>query len=405
MSTQRADVYSLGALVYKLITGSILTDLFLVAHEPELLDPIPEPLHDLIIRATYHDRDRRFPDTVSFGEALADIQALLDDDPPDTPPLVIPVEEKVLDPSARDPFPEIAPLLRPDTPHPAPAATVPESLVSDEPPVLPYTMPQVDPSLSPPAYVLDGMPPERLTPTPPPAPRTPSLPPPEPEPEFDWWAITPATRYLAAAALVAWLGLFSLVGWGAVTVTRAGTEALSARRVFYGVLDKERVVLADLERQGVPARPLRSLWAQYEAFERADEEAIRWAEAEQYLTRVAAAATSRAAQERVGRMQEAHQRARDGRAGWFRRANTSTAAMAKPAPSQWLTVEAQAAPAMPKAGIGPTPGISNASRAAFRTLMPIAMRRGVCMSCRPRRAPNVARLASTAGAPSRRISR
>ena len=106
----RADVYSLGALLYKLLTGAIVTDLFLVEHEPDLLEEVPELLHELILRACFHDRERRYPDTAALIETLAELRPLLAPDPADTPPLPISLKESPPAPGAV-PFPEIAVLL------------------------------------------------------------------------------------------------------------------------------------------------------------------------------------------------------------------------------------------------------------------------------------------------------
>ena len=57
-----------------------------------------------------------------------------------------------------------------------------------------------------------------------------------------------------------------------------------------------------------------------------------------------------------------------------------TAARAQAAPTHWLAVVAQAAPAMPSAGTGPRPKISTASSAALSALLPTAIQSGVRMS-------------------------
>ncbi len=66
---------------------------------------------------------------------------------------------------------------------------------------------------------------------------------------------------------------------------------------------------------------------------------------------------------------------------------------------------AQAAPAIPNAGIGPRPKISTASSAMFSAFCASAIASGVRMSCRPRSAPKAAMLIKIAGPPSSRIFR
>ena len=78
---------------------------------------------------------------------------------------------------------------------------------------------------------------------------------------------------------------------------------------------------------------------------------------------------------------------------------------ARPAPSHWLITVAQAAPATPRAGKGPTPKISSQSSRTLRALMATATFSGARMSWTPRRAPKATSVTSTAGAASSRMRR
>ena len=342
----RADIYSLGALVYKLLTGSIVTDLFLVEHEPPLLDEVPQALRELIIRACYHDRERRFPNAAEFIATLSDLRPLLPADPPDTAPLPIPAPEQAVDPRSADPFPEIGPLLRPEPMSESP--TTP----SGRPRVLPYRMPAFEPKSSP------GVPPSYAaveSEVPPPLVddvsgsihgKTRPLAPterlgPEQGPRFDvhafveehpWvgeaLAIGPATRGLAALALLAWLTLCGLAVYGTVSVTSSGRVAAQARAHLYQTLDKEQSVFADFRRQGTPADTVRALQGQFHDFEQTHTEPDRWNKAQAYVLALVPHATSVSAEERVQRMHRAYTHADEAQRRWLATARSGAGRLA-----------------------------------------------------------------------------
>ncbi|MEZ4241628.1 MAG: serine/threonine-protein kinase [Myxococcota bacterium] len=128
----RADIYSLGATLYKMVVGKVVPDLFLAEHEPSLLEPVPELLREVVLRACFHDRGRRYPDAHTLIRALQEIRSLLPADPPDTPPLPLPAAAPMR--QAIEGFPEIGPLLGMALPKQTPV------------PPLPYTMPRQRPA-------------------------------------------------------------------------------------------------------------------------------------------------------------------------------------------------------------------------------------------------------------------
>ncbi len=310
----RADVYGLGAVLFKLITGTIMSDLFLVEHEPELLDDIPEVLHEIVVRACYHDRERRFPTAEAFIETLRQVQAFLPTDPRDTPPLVIPATDTPTEAGQR-PFPEIAVLLDAQTPISAdslaptrPARDVPRGgLVTDEVTELRrpeeargtrYTMPVQHPAANEPLYAsippapgATGDPEIGITSgsyalgSLPPAPSDAGAPPAIVEFDDD------ASFEAREAAVQRWsmvlggISLFALLVMASsgLLVHRAVEASFVARDAFYDTLVDERAILEDLRQAGLDARALERLRGQYHAFEDATAEPDRIQRATAYV--------------------------------------------------------------------------------------------------------------------------
>ncbi len=305
----RADIYSLGAMLYKLLTGSIVSDLFLVEHEPSLLEEIPEPLHELIIKACFHDRDRRFPDTEAFVSTLMEIRGLLPPDPRDTPPLPIPVQGEAPDDGAAEPFPEIAVLVthQQATPEPAPAAKV-----------LPYRMPEVPPAardlaVATPSWLMervDAPPSASMESTSPAALRHPEAPSLPPVVDFESETVPPVVRVevapgpapaaadlleppskrrrftvigLAVAAILAWVVLLLSCVAGSLALRSSQLSARTAQESLYEVLETERTILADLGRLGARQGQLQHLDGLYERFELAEGEPARIMAAAAYV--------------------------------------------------------------------------------------------------------------------------
>ncbi|HWM06537.1 MAG TPA: protein kinase, partial [Actinophytocola sp.] len=73
----RVDVYALGALTYRLATGTKYVDLPDAARRLRELG-LPEQLERVLARALDHDRERRWPDARAFADALAGLRDELD---------------------------------------------------------------------------------------------------------------------------------------------------------------------------------------------------------------------------------------------------------------------------------------------------------------------------------------
>jgi len=73
----RADVHALGAVAYQLLTGQLvrkggLADLMdaRLPHKPSAIAELPSSVDDVLLRALHPDREQRWPDVVSFTQAL-----------------------------------------------------------------------------------------------------------------------------------------------------------------------------------------------------------------------------------------------------------------------------------------------------------------------------------------------
>jgi serine/threonine protein kinase len=66
-----ADVYGLGATLYHLATRKNPADLFACPEDDPRWEVLPAPLRPVVLRATRHRTDRRYPDALALGRALA----------------------------------------------------------------------------------------------------------------------------------------------------------------------------------------------------------------------------------------------------------------------------------------------------------------------------------------------
>lgn len=84
---RRADVYSLAATLYFLLTARTPVDLFAAEKDPTVLEGIDEALIPVLVKATQYARTDRYATVEEMSAALREILDAITPNPPNTPPL------------------------------------------------------------------------------------------------------------------------------------------------------------------------------------------------------------------------------------------------------------------------------------------------------------------------------
>jgi len=252
---ERADVYSICATLFTLLTARQQMELFFAEQEPEMLDGVPEDLKALIMRGTRYRPDERFQTVKEIAKAIFKARKDFPPDPLDTPPLAskeIEHEsvddddtargEDVGDPSTANFVGEI-PF---STPPAAPVATPPVAT----PPVA--TSPVATPVTKPPTPNIDG-----------PTLEPPSAIPPAKVTKRKKRARPSIVQMLVpAAALVAVVMVLgvTIVAQGTLSLRSAQSATVEAEAEWQGALSRNQTILDELEILGAKRSELDQLY-------------------------------------------------------------------------------------------------------------------------------------------------
>ena len=235
----RTDVYGIGATLYTLLTGRVVTNLFIADRDPALLEGIPEAIIPVLMRATAYKPEQRYGSVQELAKALFDVGGLLPPDPPDRPGLA----------------PELGP--EPPPPRGESVGSVPASQAPT-----PVSVPRQRGAPTPPSM------PRRPSPTPPSAPRRDPgvLPPPSwtPPParrvdlyDDDTTEDLPTQRTRPLVVLMSLGLLMILVGvLDMIHVNRARDTAFFAAQGFRTSVQDQSSVIDVLQLAGVETQPL-----------------------------------------------------------------------------------------------------------------------------------------------------
>ncbi len=160
----RADIYSLGASLYTLVTARTSAELFVADKDDDLLEPVPPAFRDVVLTACRYRRDQRYDSALELQTALMNALSRIPADKADYPPLVRP----------RSPLPERPPEqvpvdrafedlvlwgIRPGSPPTEPPSPGRQASPDSGERSIPYIMPRREPTPMPaeraevPAYV------------------------------------------------------------------------------------------------------------------------------------------------------------------------------------------------------------------------------------------------------------
>ena len=219
----RADIYSLGATLFTLVKVQTTTELFVVEKEDEILDGIPEPVVNTILRACSYKPRQRYQSIPDLLEAIDIALTQLEEDPSHPPLNSLAIDLSGEPPEYLQSYAGLKDLLKSiDLSRSSPAAMLLDDTTlnnGEKQDVLPYFMdsPSVQDSEAPrPSYLDEAeLPPEPTTATPAPAP-TPTVPP------------DPTTKRVTGALLVAASAVALLVLFFGTTILY-GTHEVTTR--------------------------------------------------------------------------------------------------------------------------------------------------------------------------------